>query len=197
MTNSPSHRGVRGFASRNRDALWLELIGGVILAFAVSGVMFAIDAAREDSRNAHDEALSNSLFVRQGVMNGAELLPFAGLYLDGAQLSGLDLDGADFSDATLTGAELKGATLRGAILAESDLTGADLSDADLTGADLSEATLAHTDLTGATLAEVNLDEATLEGAWYLAAEPPAADQSVRDALRAVGAAEADADDDDD
>ncbi|WP_297082876.1 pentapeptide repeat-containing protein, partial [uncultured Demequina sp.] len=154
-----------------------------------------IDAARENSRNAHDEALSNSLFVRQGVMNGADVLPFAGLYLDEAQLSGLTLDGADFADATLTGAELKGSSLRNAVLAEADLTGADLTDADLTGADLSEAMLADADLTGATLTEVLRDDASLDGAWYLASEPPAADQELLDELRAVGASEADEDDD--
>jgi len=195
LSDAVPDRGVGGFVRRNRDALWLEVIGGVILAFAVSGVMFAIDAARENSRNAHDEALSNSLFVRQGVMNGADVLPFAGLYLDEAQLSGLTLDGADFADATLTGAELKGSSLRNAVLAEADLTGADLTDADLTGADLSEAMLADADLTGATLTEVLRDDASLDGAWYLASEPPAADQELLDELRAVGASEADEDDD--
>lgn len=184
-----------GFVHRNRDALWLEIIGGLVLALAVSGVMFAIDVAREDSRNAHDESLSNSLFVRQAVMMEAPVLPLSALYLEGAQLSGLDLAGADLSDAVLAGAELKASNLAGAVLEEADLTGADLSDASLAGADLTESTLSDADLTGTNLSDADLTDATLDGAWHLAAEPPTADADTLAALRAVGAAEADADDD--
>lgn len=188
-------RGLRAFASRNRDSLMLELIGGVILASAVSLVIFFAESASEQSRNDHAESLGNSLFVREAVMNQSTTLPFSSLYLEGAQLSGLALDGADFSDAALAGAELKGSGLAGASLAEADLTGADLSRADLTGADLTEATLADADLTGAVLNDVTHDEADFSGAWYLDEEPPEAADEILAQLTAVDAAEADRDDD--
>lgn len=188
-------RGLRAFASRNRDSLMLELIGGVILASAVSLVIFFAEAASEQSRNDHAESLGNSLFIREAVMNEAATLPFSSLYLAGAQLSGLALAGADFSDADLSGAELKGSVLTGADLSEADLRGADLSRADLTAADLSEATLSDADLTGAVLTDVAYDEAELSGAWYSDEDPPVADAALLALLTAVDAAEADVDDD--
>ncbi|WP_159450078.1 pentapeptide repeat-containing protein [Demequina sp. NBRC 110056] len=195
MAEPTTTRGVRGFIARNRDDLWLEVIGGVVLAFAVSGVMFGLDARRTDAQNAHSEALSNSLFVRQAVMAETSTLPFSGLLLDGAQLSGLPLDDADFADASLRGAELKRSSLVTASLAEADLTGADLTAADLTGADLTEATLAGVDLSDAVLTDADLTGTTFEGAWYDEERPPATDAGVLALLSSVPAAEADVDDD--
>ncbi|WES64285.1 pentapeptide repeat-containing protein [Microbacter sp. GSS18] len=165
-------RGLRGFVRRNRDDLWLELIGGVILALVVSLVMFAIDQASSDSREAHAESLSNSIFVREAVMGGNDLLPFSALNLQGAQLSGLELAGADFSDADLRDAELKRSDLTGANLVEADLAGADLAGAVLAGADLTEARMDGTEVSGVDFTGATLTDADLTLAFYVAGEPP-------------------------
>lgn len=188
---STSRGGIRGFVRRNSDTLWLELIGGVILALAVSLVMFWLDQVRTDERDAKDEALSNSIFVRQAVMSDSTVLPFSALYLEGAQLSGLDLAGADFSDADLTAAEIKNADLSGAQLAEADLSGADLSGSDLTGTDLTEATLDQTDVSGADFTGANLTEVDLSQALFVDGAPPVGVSDL-DALQVV--AESDTDD---
>lgn len=165
-------RGVRGFISRNKDDLWLEVIGGVVLAAVVSGVMYWIDQARTDARNAHDESLSNSLFVRDAAMRGGDVLPLSSLYLEGAQLSGLPLAGADFTDADLRTAELKHADLTGADMREIDATGADFSGAVLVGADLSEAVLRDVDVSGADFTDATLVDAMWQGAYYAVDEEP-------------------------
>lgn len=183
-------RGFRGFVRRNRDDLWLELIGGVILALVVGLVFFAIDQASTDSRESHAESLSNSLFVREAVMGGNELLPFSALNLEGAQLSGLRLAGADFSDADLRDAELKRSDLTGATLVEADLTGADLAGAVLAGADLSEANLDGTEVSGVDFTGAVLDEVDLSAAFYVAGEPPIGLDDI-DLLRVAGSSDTD------
>ncbi|WP_061962290.1 pentapeptide repeat-containing protein [Demequina flava] len=170
--SDPHKTGVRGFVSRNSDALWLEVIGGVILALAVSGVMYWVDQSRTDARNAHDESLSNSLFVRQAAMSDTDVLPLSSLYLEGAQLSGLPLAGADFSDADLTRAELKHADLTEADMREVDATGADMSGALLVRADLSEAILRNVDLSGADLTGAVIAETEWSGAYFVSGEAP-------------------------
>jgi len=183
-----------GFFARNRDELALEVISSLVLGVIVAVVLYAVEQSREDARNARDEALGNSLFVRQAVMSEREVLPFSALYLAEAQLSGLDLAGADFSDAVLAGAELKDADLTGADLSEADLTGADLSRSDLSGANLSEADLTGADLTGTVLAGATLDDAVLTGARYAADEPPV---GADDALADLAVADDDPEDEDD
>jgi len=183
-------RGLRGFVRRNRDELWLELIGGVILALVVGLVFFAIDQASTDARESHAESLSNSVFVREAVMAGNELLPFSALNLEGAQLSGLLLAGADFSDADLRDAELKGSDLTGATLVEADLTGADLAGAVLAGADLSEARLDGTEVSGVDFTGAVLEEVDLSQAFYVAGEPPVGLDDI-DLLRVAGSSDSD------
>lgn len=165
-------RGMRGFVARNKDDLWLEVIGGVVLALAVSGVMYWIDQARTEARNAHDESLSNSLFVRDAAMRDTDVLPLSSLYLEGAQLSGLPLSGADLSDANLRAAELKHADLSGADLTEVDATGADLSGTVFAGADLSEAVLRDADVSGADFTDAVVTEADWAGAYFVSGEEP-------------------------
>ncbi len=183
------------FWSRNRDELILQAIGGLVLATLVALAISWIDYTRDVERAARDEALSNSLFVRQAVMSERELLPFSALYLDSAQLSGLALAGADFSDAVLTGAELKGSDLTGAALEEADLTGADLSYATLVDADLSEATMRDVDLTGADLSGADLSATDLGGAYFADDEPPTGLDVAGLGVVALDADEADEDDD--
>lgn len=169
MTNSVRSP---GFWRRNRDELILEAIGGLILAMLVSVVISWMDHNREEARSARDEALSNSIFVRQAVMSGSPVLPFSGLYLDSAQLSGLRLAGADFSDADLTRAEFKDADLAAADLSEANLTGADLSGSSLTGANLSEATLNGTIVSGVDFSGATLSAGALDQAVYVDNDPP-------------------------
>ncbi len=189
--------GLPRFWARNKDELILEAIGGLVLATVVSLAISWVDERRDTDRAARDEALSNSLFVRQAVMNERDLLPFSSLYLDSAQLSGLSLAGADFTDAVLRSAELKDSDLSGASLAEADLTGADLSRAVLVDADLSEATLVLTDLTGADLTGADLTGVDLAGAYFEEGSPPAGLDLSATGIEAVDAAVADDDDDDD
>ncbi len=119
-----------GFWKRNRDELILESIGGLFLALLVSVIISWMDQNREETRAARDEALSNSIFVRQAVMNESTVLPFSGLYLDSAQLSGLLLAGADFSGVDFTGAKLTAGALQGARYVEDEPpTGVDASEA--------------------------------------------------------------------
>ncbi|SEI91258.1 pentapeptide repeat-containing protein [Demequina mangrovi] len=161
-----------GFFSRHRDELILQAIGSLVLGMIVSLALYVVDQMREDARNARDESLGNSLFVRQAVMADRDILPFSALYLADAQLSGLDLSGADLSDAVLAGAELKETDLSGADLSEADLSGADLSGAVLTGAALAEANLSDADLSGADLSGADLTQAIADGATYDAGDPP-------------------------
>ncbi|WP_084073286.1 pentapeptide repeat-containing protein [Demequina sp. NBRC 110052] len=184
-----------GFWRRNRDELILEAIGGLVLALLVSFAISWIDQSREEERSARDEALSNSLFVRQAVMSERELLPFSSLYLADAQLSGLTLAGAEFSDADLTGAELKESDLTGADLSEAVLVGADLSEAVLVGTNLAEADLTGADLTAADLTGASLADVVWEGSFYLEGAPPVGVDL--DGLPAEALAESDADADDD
>lgn len=184
-----------GFWKRNRDELILESIGGLFLALLVSVIISWLDQSREETRAARDEALSNSIFVRQAVMNESAVLPFSGLYLEAAQLSGLALMSADFSDADLTGAEIKDADLTGANLSETDLSGADLSDSILAGADLSEAALGGTIISGVDFTGATITAGALQGALYAEDEPPTGvDASEATSLTPT---EADIDDDDD
>ncbi|WP_062529610.1 pentapeptide repeat-containing protein [Demequina rhizosphaerae] len=182
-----------GFFTRHRDELILQAIGSLVLGMFVSLALYVVDQMREDERNARDESLGNSLFVRQAVMSDREVLPFSALYLAEAQLSGLDLSGADLSDAVLAGAELKGTDLSGADLSEADLSGADLSGADLTGASLAEADLSRADLSGADLTGADLTEVDAAGAGYDEDDPPIGAEALADHLEA-GAGE-DPDDD--
>lgn len=193
--NSASATGAMSFWRRNRDELVLEAIGGLLLALLVSLAISWMDQSREEERSARDEALSNSLFVRQAVMSERELLPFSSLYLAEAQLSGLELAGADFSDADLTRAELKGSDLTGADLSEAVLAGADLTDAVLVDANLAEADLSGADLTAADLTGAELAEVTWTDSFYLTDEPPVGVDLETLPASALGAAEADADDD--
>ncbi len=169
---APRVGGARAFFARNSDALVLELIGSVVLALVVSLLVFGLDQAATEQRDSKAESLSNSIFVRQSVMGGNDVLPFSGLNLRDAQLSGLPLTGADFSDADLAGAELKDADLSHALLAEADLSGADLSDSVLAGADLSEAVLDDTNLSNADFTGTQVTDVDFSTAFYLEGAPP-------------------------
>ncbi|MDN4474673.1 pentapeptide repeat-containing protein [Demequina sp. SYSU T00192] len=182
-----------GFFTRHRDELILQAIGSLVLGMFVSLALYVVDQMREDARNARDESLGNSLFVRQAVMSDRDVLPFSALYLAEAQLSGLDLAGADLSDAVLAGAELKGTDLAGADLSEADLSGADLSGADLSGASLAEADLSGADLSGTVLTGADLTAVEADGAGHDPGDPPIGAEALGEDLR-VDAGE-DADDD--
>lgn len=128
----------------------------------VSIVVWSIDHSREEARSARDEALSNSLFVRQAVMNNPQVMPFSGLYLHSAELGGLSLVGADFSDAALTGADLS----------EVDFSGTDLAGATLKDSDLSETTFDGADVSGVDFTGAAIDPGALDRAFYDEGDPP-------------------------
>jgi hypothetical protein len=177
------HR-ARAFVSRNGDALMLEAIGGVVLALVVSLVVFGLDQATADQRDAQAEAQSNSIFVRQAVMGDSAILPFSSLNLRGAQLSGLPLAGADFSDADLSGAELKDTDLTGATLTEANLSGVDLSGSTLIGVNMAEAQLRNADLSGVNFTGAIVTDVDFTDAFYVDDDPPIGLSAISD-LRIV------------
>jgi hypothetical protein len=184
IATEPARGPIRAFVARNRDALWLEVIGGVVLALVVSLLVFALDQVTTDQRDAKAEALSNSIFVRQAVMGDSAVLPFSSLNLRGAQLSGLPLAGADFSDADLTDAEMKRTDLTGANLNETDLTNVDLTGSTIVNAGLSEAVLRNTELSGVDFTGADVTEADFTDAYYVEGEAPIG-LSVVDELRVI------------
>jgi hypothetical protein len=78
---------VQAWFTRQRDDLIRDvLIGVVLLAIGVTAAVYW------DGRIAdRQEVQENTRFVRQVVIDNADLKPFAGLNLEGATLAGLDL----------------------------------------------------------------------------------------------------------
>lgn len=187
---------IHAFVRRNRDALVKDaIVGGVVAALAFGGAswwdtrleerQFRID----ERRFSRQESLENTRFVRQVVIDGSPIKPFAGLNLAEAPLRGLQLGCTDSSDpgtcadfteadlsyallfdANLAGANLTRAALAGAYLASADLTGADFTDAHLPRAELFDADLTGANLTGADLTGAILTGADLTGADLTSAD---------------------------
>lgn len=155
-----------------------EILRDIVIGTFLAGLAWGATAWLDQQSSARQEALTTTLadrseitenlrFVRQAVIDGSELKPFAGLDLRRAHLRGLNLacrepagrDCADFADAILVGANLWRADLSGAAMNRTDLRKALLSFALFNGA-----SLPHAELQGATLFKTDFRDADLRAA---------------------------------
>lgn len=158
----------------HRAEVFRDIVIGAFLAGLAWGATAWLDRQSSERQEAltttladRSEIAENLRFVRQTVIDGSELKPFAGLDLRRAHLRGLNLacrqpagrDCADFADAILMGANLWRANLSGAAMNRTDLRNALLSFALFNGASLPNA-----ELQGATLFMTEFQNADLRAA---------------------------------